>query len=433
MGTLLTALLISFWATGLLAKLPEYPECGKPEIRTAVANGVPAEEAEFPWLAAVLCPKCDSPHCAHKFLCSCPAFGDDQVCKHIHLIVNENVQSDGLPYENDQEQYQEISQVIESGVAVPQEEIPGPVLPQETHEIEMGDAGLEMTQTQAAGGAIPEEVLENTESVIEDAGLEDTLSVVGDDYLSLRGYKDERVIEVVEGADINVKNFEFWRKQTLACVSAISSWQKKISELPRTEEGVKELMEMRNKRIFETKLPTKLPVASRQRKHTPIDRGFPTKLPKLDKTRRKKNEETEPKVTNYKYLVDEALKSDYTAWCWGRIAHFDNYDWLATFLRGYSKDDRDHFYNELKEAREHWKCSECQTLKWEKWNSKSTKKYVGCGTCENWGHRVCSGLQEEATEAEEEAWHAEPPPDLLGQPAVLLELARRRRHLSWTP
>ena len=51
------------WVTGLLAKLPEYPECGNsPAISPAVARGQSAEETEFPWLAAVLCPKCDRPY-----------------------------------------------------------------------------------------------------------------------------------------------------------------------------------------------------------------------------------------------------------------------------------------------------------------------------------------------------------------------------------
>ena len=55
------ALLISIWATGLLAKLPEYPHCGKidqQELTASVLRGRPAEEAEFPWLAALLCRKC---------------------------------------------------------------------------------------------------------------------------------------------------------------------------------------------------------------------------------------------------------------------------------------------------------------------------------------------------------------------------------------
>ena len=60
MGTSVVILLISLWMSGLLAKLPVYPLCGrKPQITTAVARGKLAEEGEFPWLAAVLCPKCD--------------------------------------------------------------------------------------------------------------------------------------------------------------------------------------------------------------------------------------------------------------------------------------------------------------------------------------------------------------------------------------
>ena len=57
------------WMSGLLAKLPKYPVCGrKPELTPAVsrgeltatvARGPIAEVGEFPWLAAVLCPKCD--------------------------------------------------------------------------------------------------------------------------------------------------------------------------------------------------------------------------------------------------------------------------------------------------------------------------------------------------------------------------------------
>ena len=52
-------LLTSMWTSGL-AKLPEYPACGrKPEFTPVVSRGQLAEEGEFPWLAAVLCPKCD--------------------------------------------------------------------------------------------------------------------------------------------------------------------------------------------------------------------------------------------------------------------------------------------------------------------------------------------------------------------------------------
>ena len=69
MGASVFILIISMWTTGLLAKLPEYPVCGrKPEftpavaggeLTSAVARGQLAGEGEFPWLAAVLCPKCD--------------------------------------------------------------------------------------------------------------------------------------------------------------------------------------------------------------------------------------------------------------------------------------------------------------------------------------------------------------------------------------
>ena len=60
MGTSVFILLISMWTSGILAKLPVYPLCGKkPEYNPAVARGPLAEEGEFPWLAAVLCPKCD--------------------------------------------------------------------------------------------------------------------------------------------------------------------------------------------------------------------------------------------------------------------------------------------------------------------------------------------------------------------------------------
>ena len=55
----LFALLISMWATGVLAKLPKYPDCGKTsDLVRAVARGPVAEVGEFPWLAAVLCPEC---------------------------------------------------------------------------------------------------------------------------------------------------------------------------------------------------------------------------------------------------------------------------------------------------------------------------------------------------------------------------------------
>ena len=57
----LFALLISMWATELLAKLPDYPNCGKidqEELTESVLRGKPTAEGEFPWLAAVLCHKC---------------------------------------------------------------------------------------------------------------------------------------------------------------------------------------------------------------------------------------------------------------------------------------------------------------------------------------------------------------------------------------
>ena len=277
---------------------------------------------------------------------------------------------------------------------------------------------LERVQLHEEGNTVPERLeeveeegrieggdsMDATVSVSGDAGLEDTLSVVGDEYLNVGGFQDSRVAELCESAEINERNFEFWRRQTLACISKFTNWQKEVKELPRNEMGVKRLKELRNKKLFEAELPKKLPRPDKKRKHDPIYRGFPTKLPQLKDNKRRQTVAESP--TNYKELTDEALANTYEADCWGRLAHFPNYNWFAAFLRGYPREKRIQFDEELKKARQHWTCSECNTFEMEKWDRG---RYVGCSNydktgCDNWGHRPCSNLADDASETEVSAW-----------------------------
>ena len=92
---------------------------------------------------------------------------------------------------------------------------------------------------------------------------------------------DDAEIQLQDTAKITLENFETWKTQTLASITALRN---KVKQATKDNEGIKCLQQIRNMRVFESKPQTQmatLPTASLSRTHEPQYVGFPKTLKKL--------------------------------------------------------------------------------------------------------------------------------------------------------
>ena len=369
------------------------------------------------------CPFCPGDICAHQHCCNCDAYKRQQVCKHLHLIP---WYEDRLAEVAQGDQHDAVLEVdLERTVSVVGDEHIDDELDDDRFSIggdenldedvhrqdadEEADAddyqGLEAANNldeflhedsnpQAPGGT---QSSDQTMSCVEDQYLEGSAARIQSDAAGATSSTQMRHLE----ADIDLDSFEFWRKNTLVCLTKLSTMQLEVKKLQKNEDSINRLREIRNMQVSDAKLPTELPKKCRARKHQPQARGFPTHLKKLDK-RRKKPMDENPRNPNAKFLIDEGLAESYQDDAWGDLAHFPNKSYLFSLLRGYPREDREKFQTEWELARSHWYCGQCD---FDYKNFKASDgKYILCEDCDTWRHYKCSGLNEQSTVDEVRDW-----------------------------
>ena len=332
-------------------------------------------------------------HCAHRYFCTCEAFAGDQVCKHLHLLINEDASNENVSEESDYAGSDDENYIGHDHDYEAREDEDNPE-----------DDTVSVFMDERLGSEGEGNQGDDTVSVFMDERLgsqdpEITVSVNEDEMLGQEEHQSSA--QVQPGAsgprdvEITMDNFDHWRRHSLTCVTYL---ERELKKLEVNEDGLKQLKEIRDMKVRDAKLPTGLQRASKERIHKNQPKGFPTKLPKIDTKRRKK---LAPANNGDKEEIDEALASEYTDDVWGRLTHHPDAKAIKMLFRGYPAGSYDEFMEKGRKAHEHWSCNTCATFDYKKFDGD----YARCDGCQKWSHFKCTGLDANAPEEEEWRCH----------------------------
>ena len=333
-----------------------------------------------------ICVHCDSGHCAHRFTCSCESFGRHQVCKHIHLLVDdEDLDED----REEEESGHDTEQVTRDFEVVP----PGHDY---IHTVEVADSAT-VTISNPQGSATVSLSNPQDDILSEEEDIEELMNVPEG-----TGGTEDRCQDV----EISAENFNFIQRNTLNCMTRAANLRNEVKNLEATNDGIKRLKHIRNKRLFEFRQESYLLTASGDTKHRKQSKGFPGQGKKKSKqgnitkvnTRRAKTGTNPDTTKSTKQLIEEGLSNLVSEDCWGRLTHFPDMMYLRSLLAHYPEEEREQFLSKIKPAQSLWACNECETYEADKYDGN----YVRCDECEEWAHFKCTGLDE--MPEEEEKW-----------------------------
>ena len=349
--------------------------------------------------------------CFHAYTCTCKAFTQKVICKHQHLLTRAMIrENEGINIIT--AQVEEAEEDTERPVTNAQyQEGDGVAEAAEGMDTEQRDVGDQSTVTGPEG---PENANEDVGDVSTLTGFEN-VDVDAEGIIQEWGDNDDGNVAQVasnstqklDTADINIDNFDFWKNNTLACIAPLTNL---VNELPKDNEGIRKLKQIRNMRLFESMPTTTMPKprknllsASRERTHQHQEVSpFPRRTIKKINTKRKKGGVEERRGDTMHY-IDEGLKKPHTDDVWGELTHSPDAKEFKEILmsEAYTKEDRGKFMEKLKKAGKYWECVSCAEFSVEAFGDG---KYILCPSCKKWCHWDCSGLGDEPSKDEEDAW-----------------------------